>query len=145
MSVYKKELEFALYKLRLRPEDIVFIGTRGGKYGCTYDELIELFEDMEDYGIRDDLVILFKDNSYLYRQEGPYHDDNGYTYWEREFPLIANTDYTKLDIDSLSGEFGDDLEEGDGVDDRVIGYELSWANSCKYDDSLDEEDEEDED
>jgi hypothetical protein len=69
-----QETENFLFDYEFRPEDIVFIGTYDGSYSCTWEEF-KLLADQNynaGYGSQEvlpDLVIVFKDNSWISRSE----------------------------------------------------------------------------
>lgn len=83
-------LEETIEKIKeagLNIEDIIFIGSKDGRYRCTWEEFLVLAnrEYDEGYGsneVASDLIILFKDNSRMYR--GEY---DGSEWWDVIRPL----------------------------------------------------------
>lgn len=71
---FLKETLKVLDDLQMESDDILFIGSADGKYGCTWEEFNKLadFEYHEGFGgqeIPSDIVIVFDDRSYLTRYE----------------------------------------------------------------------------
>lgn len=90
------------------PEDIVFIGSGDGEYGCTWEEFTQLanFDYDEGYGgqeIATDLIIVFSNGTYL--QRGEY---DGFEWWELVEPIKVPKTYKP--IKGLSGRWST-LEE----------------------------------
>jgi len=56
------------------PDDIVFIGSRDGKYSCTWEEFKDLadqyyYQDSPEQEVASDLIIVFRDGTVLERKE----------------------------------------------------------------------------
>lgn len=85
------------------PEDILFIGSRDGEYSCTWDEFIVLANIEYDSGyggqeIASDLVIVFKDNTYMDRYE--YDGSESWAYNETPKAKKKTKKITRLTGDS---------------------------------------------
>ena len=93
---FKEETIEKLKYLRKDKKDIVFIGTSNGKSGCSYDDFLEMsdYEYDNGYGgaeVLDNLVIVFKDGTYLYRNEY-----DGSEWWDYANKITFDLKYKKL-------------------------------------------------
>lgn len=82
-------------------EDVMFIGSNDGKYRVSIDKFLEIsnFTYNSGYGasnIPTDLIVYFKDKSYITR--GEY---DGSEWWEYNKPLIYNETDEYLDFNNL--------------------------------------------
>lgn len=103
------------------PEDIEFIGGAESEYACTWDEFRALADIEYDRGfgaseIATDLVILFKDKTWLSR--GEY---DGSEWWDFNKPPVPPAKPKK--IENLKADLWSTLKEihenkGDGLDDE---------------------------
>lgn len=97
MTHFLKETKDKLKENGMDPWDIVFIGSSDGQYGCTWDEFTKLADVRYDSGyggseIPEDLVIVFKDGSWLER--GEY---DGAEWWEyKQTPSVPEI-YVKIE------------------------------------------------
>ena len=74
MSNLLYETREAIKQSKHRPWDIIFIGSKYSGHSCTWQEFIGLADQQYDngYGSQEvalDLIIVFKDSSYLEREE----------------------------------------------------------------------------
>ena len=72
--------------------DVVFIGSSGGEFGCTWEEYTKLADLTYDSGfggaeIAEDLVVIFRDGSWLSR--GEYDGSEWWNY--NEVPKVPAT------------------------------------------------------
>ena len=94
-----------------RGDSVLFIGSRDGKYSCSYEEFLSLanFDYNEDYGAAEvprDLVIVFDSGSMLVREEY-----DGSEWWRLQSPFTM-PEYSKK-ITSLYKNGEIDINVGD--------------------------------
>ena len=85
-------------------EDVMFIGSADGEYRMNIDKFLEKSDFVYDSGygsqsIATDLIIYFRDNTYIIRNEY-----DGSEWWEYNVPKIYNDDDHYLDFDILGGD-----------------------------------------
>lgn len=98
---FLKETKNAIKKSGHKFEDIMFIGSDDGKYRMSWDKFIQRadFEYDNSYGsakIATDLIIYFKDNTYIVR--GEY---DGSEWWEYNVRKIFKETDESIDFDIL--------------------------------------------
>ena len=101
-------------------KDVMFIGSKDGKYRITMNKFLEIsdFDYDDSYGhsaIATDLIIYFKDNSYATR--GEY---DGSEWWEYNTPKVFNMNDEYKDFNILGG-------------DRYMWKTVEEMNDDKYD------------
>ena len=90
------ETTYMIERINKKTEDIEFIGSYDGEYHCTWEEFINLadFEYSSGYGSHEiplDLVIVFKDKSFLHRDEY-----DGSEWWDYEIIPTINKNPKKI-------------------------------------------------
>ena len=100
---FKKETLTAIEKSGHKIDDVMFIGSYDGKYRININKFLEIsdFEYDSGYGgaeIATDLIIYFRDKSYITR--GEY---DGSEWWEYNKPLDYKETDTYKDFNILTG------------------------------------------
>lgn len=101
---FLKETIEAIKKSGHKFEDVMFIGSSDGKYRMNWDKFTQKadFEYDSSYGsqkIAVDLIIYFKDKSYITR--GEY---DGSEWWEYNEPKVFDENDTYIDFDILGND-----------------------------------------
>ena len=98
---FKRETLEAIERSRHTIEDVMFIGSSDGKYRMTMDKFLQVsdFEYDDGYGapeIAQDLIIYFKDKTYITR--GEY---DGSEWWQINNANVYSEDDDYVDFDKL--------------------------------------------
>ena len=101
---FKRETLKAIKESGHKLEDVMFVGSKDGKYRMNIEKFKQVsnFEYDSGFGaaaIATDLIIYFKDKSYIVR--GEY---DGSEWWEYNTPLNYGEDDTYEDFDILGGD-----------------------------------------
>ena len=100
---FKEETIEAIEESGHKLEDVMFVGSSDGKYRITINKFLEIsdFDYDDGYGsaaIATDLIVYFKDSSYITR--GEY---DGSEWWEYNKPKVFNMNEEYKDFDILGG------------------------------------------
>ena len=100
MQNFKKETLEKIEESHHKIEDVMFVGSADGKYRMNIDKFLEKsnFEYEESYGsskIAVDLIVYFKDNSFLSRGE---YDGSEWWEYNRLVDYKENDNYETFDI-----------------------------------------------
>ena len=100
MNFQRETLE-AIERSRHTIEDVMFIGSSDGKYRMTMDKFLQVsdFEYDDGYGspkIAQDLIIYFKDKTYITREEY-----DGSEWWQINNVNVYSEDDDYVDFDKL--------------------------------------------
>lgn len=98
---FKRETLEAIERSRHTIEDVMFIGSSDGKYRMTMDKFLQVsdFEYDDGYGspkIAQDLIIYFKDKTYITREEY-----DGSEWWQINNVNVYSEDDDYVDFDKL--------------------------------------------
>ena len=98
---FREETIEAIQKSGHQKDDVMFIGSKDGKYRMPIEKFLKAsdFEYYEGFGAQEiacDLIIYFKDKSYITR--GEY---DGSEWWEYNKPLNYLENDSYLDFDKL--------------------------------------------
>lgn len=125
MKTFKEETEIAIADSGHSVNDVMFIGSSDGKYRLPWSEFEKISDFTYDRGfgaqeIAKDLIIYFKDKTYIAR--GEY---DGSEWWEYNVPKVFNEDeeskpYTRLSLRQVERTGWEDLEE---INNGKICYE----------------------
>lgn len=128
MSNFLEETKKAIKKSGHKFEDVMFIGSSDGKYRMSWNKFITKadFEYDSGYGssaIATDLIIYFKDTTYIVR--GEY---DGSEWWEYSVKKIFKEDDISIDFDILGADYYmwktvEEMNNRNKYDERGYEYE----------------------
>jgi len=103
---FRDETLWAIEESEHKEQDVLFVGSRDGRYRISIEKFKELanFEYNDGFGgqeIASDLIVYFKDKTYLYRREY-----DGSEWWEYLRPLNYSENDEYKSFSRLKAEIG---------------------------------------
>ena len=103
---FKDETLQAIEESGHKEQDVLFVGSRDGRYRISLEKFKELadFEYYEGFGMQEiasDLIVYFKDKTYLYRTEY-----DGYEEWAYNEPFNYSEDDEYESFSELKAKIG---------------------------------------
>ena len=140
MKNFRKETAFFFEVNGLSLEDVVYVGSKDGRYECTWDEFVELsdFDYLDEYnclnnpGVVSDLTIHFKDGATMSRFTG---FNEGWYLGERI--EAAPTPHRITNLIPSTKSVGFDINGANGEHSRLLTVSNSVENSRLYGEAQD--------